>query len=82
MPISEKRWAMVERAGVATLARRHPLDRRRRTIGSFDLAVSRGGEPRQFRSALCRASQRRRARRVADKLKDVSLRVGRTIAAI
>lgn len=41
--ISERRWAMVDRAGVATLARRHPLTVEGETIGSFDLMVSCGG---------------------------------------
>ena len=41
--ISERRWAMIDRAGVATLARRHPLTVEGETIGSFDLMVSCGG---------------------------------------
>ncbi|MBI3703405.1 MAG: hypothetical protein HY244_06050 [Rhizobiales bacterium] len=42
-PISEKRWAVIDRAGVATLARRHPLTVEGDTIGSFDLMLSCGG---------------------------------------
>ena len=41
--ISERRWAMIDRAGIATLARRHPLTVEGETIGSFDLMVSCGG---------------------------------------
>ena len=40
--ISERRWAMVEDAGVATLARRHPLTVEGEEIGSFDLRVACG----------------------------------------
>src|SRR4029077_9703459 len=39
-PISEQRWALVDRSGVATLARRHPLTVEGEEIGSFDLVVA------------------------------------------
>lgn len=42
-PISEQRWAMIDRAGTAALARRHPLTVEGESIGSFDLIVSCGG---------------------------------------
>jgi hypothetical protein len=44
--ISEQRWALVDRSGVATLARRHPLTVEGEEIGSFDLVVAcvAGGE--------------------------------------
>jgi len=38
--ISEQRWALVDRSGVATLARRHPLTVEADEIGSFDLVVA------------------------------------------
>ena len=77
-PISEKRWAVVERAGVATLARRHPLTAEGELIGSFDLAVSCGGGDKfDLRYIEHRSAGERTA--VPDKLKDVSLRVGHTI---
>ena len=41
-PISEQRWAMVDRAGTATLARHHPLTVEGEDIGSFDLVVACG----------------------------------------
>ena len=41
--ISEQRWAMIDRAGVAALARRHPLTIEGEDIGSFDLSVACGG---------------------------------------
>ena len=40
--ISEQRWAMVDRAGAAALARRHPLTVEGELIGSFDVIVSCG----------------------------------------
>ena len=44
--ISERRWAVIDRAGVATLARRQPLTVEGEDIGSFDLmlACGSGGE--------------------------------------
>jgi hypothetical protein len=38
--ISEQRWALVDRSGAATLARRHPLTVEGEEIGSFDLLVA------------------------------------------
>ena len=38
--ISEQRWALVDRSGVATLARRHPLTVEGEEIGIFDLVVA------------------------------------------
>ncbi|HEY1475859.1 MAG TPA: hypothetical protein VGF53_17450 [Pseudolabrys sp.] len=40
--ISERRWAMVDRAGVASLTRRQPLTVDGEDIGSFDLMVACG----------------------------------------
>ena len=40
--ISERRWAVVDRAGVAALARRQPLTVEGEDIGSFDLMVACG----------------------------------------
>ncbi len=40
--ISERRWAVVDRAGVATLARSQPLTVEGEEIGNFDLMVSCG----------------------------------------
>ena len=40
--ISERRWAVVDRAGVATLARRQPLTVEGEDIGSFDLMLACG----------------------------------------
>jgi hypothetical protein len=40
--ISERRWAMIDRSGAMTLARRHPLTIEGEDIGNFDLFVSCG----------------------------------------
>lgn len=40
--ISEQHWAMIDRAGTAVLARRHPLTIEGENIGSFDLMVACG----------------------------------------
>jgi hypothetical protein len=40
--IGDRRWAMVDRAGAAALARRHPLTAEGENIGSFDLMVACG----------------------------------------
>lgn len=39
-PISERTWGVVDQAGTASLARRHPLTVQGEDIGSFDLHVS------------------------------------------
>lgn len=41
-PISDRRWSMIEREGVAALARRHPLTVEGEDIGSFDLVLACG----------------------------------------
>ncbi|HZL40388.1 MAG TPA: hypothetical protein VFC45_08915 [Pseudolabrys sp.] len=82
MPISERRWAMVEHSGVETLARRHPLTVEGELIGSFDLAMSCGSGRDSFD---LRYVEHRRAgdhTTLPDKLKDVSLRVGRGVATL
>jgi len=46
--IGERRWAMVDRAGAATLARHHPLTVEGEDIGSFDLMVACGAGSDSF----------------------------------
>lgn len=41
-PISDRRWSIVDRAGTAALARRHPLTVEGEDIGSFDLVLGCG----------------------------------------
>ena len=73
--ISERRWVMIDRAGVTTLARRHPLTVEGETIGSFDLMVSCGGAD-SFDVSY--AERRHAGDRTAlpDKLSAVTLRLG------
>ncbi|MFN3658124.1 MAG: hypothetical protein ACK4UO_12780 [Pseudolabrys sp.] len=47
-PISEQRWAMIDRSGAAALARRHPLTVEGESIGSFDLIVACGASPESY----------------------------------
>lgn len=46
--ISERRWAVIERAGAAVLARRHPLTVEGEEIGSFDLVVACGAKSESY----------------------------------
>ncbi len=46
--ISERSWAMVDRAGTAVLARHHPLTVEGEDIGSFDLMVACGAGAESF----------------------------------
>ena len=47
-PISGQRWSMVDRDGIASLARRHPLTIEGDQIGSFDLVVACGADSDSF----------------------------------
>jgi hypothetical protein len=48
MPIGGQRWAMVDRGGIASLARQHPLTVEGDKIGSFDLVVACGADADSF----------------------------------
>ena len=48
MPISGQRWAMIDRGGIASLARQHPLTVEGDKIGSFDLVVACGADTDSF----------------------------------
>ena len=58
--ISERRWAVVDRSGGRTLARRHPLTVEGEEIGSFDLLVCLRRRHDGYDAELYRASPRRR----------------------
>jgi hypothetical protein len=75
-PISEQRWALVDRAGVATLARRHPLTVEGEEIGSFDLVVAcvPGGDGYDVTYIERRHSAEQKP--LPDALATISLRVG------
>jgi len=81
-PISDRRWSMIDRGGVAMLARRHPLTVSGETIGSFDLSLScsADGDGYDF-------SYVERRTGVADgsapaPLSSVTLRVGRALTSL
>src|SRR5215468_977623 len=74
--ISEQRWALVDRSGVATLARRHPLTIEGEEIGSFDLVVAcvAGGEGYDVSYTERRHSGEQKP--LPNALDTISLRVG------
>lgn len=80
--ISEQRWALVDRAGIATLARRHPLTVEGEEIGSFDIVVAcvPGGDGYDVTYI-----ERRRAvdqKPLPEALKSISLRVAGNSASL
>ncbi|HEY6380454.1 MAG TPA: hypothetical protein VIY07_01470, partial [Pseudolabrys sp.] len=80
--ISEQRWALVDRSGVATLARRHPLTVEGEEIGSFDLVVAcaAGGDGYDVTYIERRHSAEQKP--LPDVLAGISLRVGSNFAGL
>jgi hypothetical protein len=80
--ISEQRWALVDRSGVATLARRHPLTVEGEEIGSFDLVVAcvAGGDGYDVSYLERRHSGEQKP--VPDALDAITLRVGSNSATL
>ncbi len=80
--ISERRWAIVDRAGVATLARHHPLTVEGEDIGSFDLMLSCGADSESLDVSYI--EHRRGGDNVAlpGKLSTVTLRLGAKQASL
>ena len=80
--ISEQRWALVDRSGVATLARRHPLTVEGDEIGSFDLVVAcvAGGE--NYDVSYIERRHSAELKPLPDALDTISLRVGSNSAAL
>jgi hypothetical protein len=80
-PINEQRWSLVDREGVATLARRHPLTVEGEEIGSFDLVVTCGPGASYDVSYI---ERRHRGEQIAlpSALDSISLRVGTNSAAL
>jgi len=76
--ISEQRWAMVDRAGTAVLARHHPLTVEGEDIGSFDLAVSCGAGGDSFDVSYVERRHGSDHTQVPAKLAAVYMRVGAT----
>jgi hypothetical protein len=80
--ISEQRWALVDRSGVATLARRHPLTVEGEEIGSFDLVVAcvAGGDGYDVSYVERRHSGEQKP--LPNALDAISLRVGNNSATL
>jgi len=80
--ISEQRWSLIDRSGVATLARRHPLTVEGEDIGSFDLVVAciAGGDGYEVSYIERRHGGEQTP--LADALAGISVRVGNSSAAL
>lgn len=81
-PISEQRWSLVDRSGVATLARRHPLTVEGEEIGSFDLVVACGPGGDTYDVSYIERRHRGEQTPVPAALNTISLRVGSNSAAL
>lgn len=81
-PISEQRWGLVDRSGMATLARRHPLTVEGEEIGSFDLVVACGTFGDNYDVTYIERRHGAEQTPVPAALDRVSLRVGGNHAAL
>ena len=79
--ISERRWALINRAGVATLARRQPLTVEGEDIGSFDLMLACGASDSYDASYVERRHDGDHVQ-VPAQLAAVTMTVGRMSAAL
>ena len=77
-PIGERRWEMVDRAGIASLARRHPLTVEGEQIGSFDLVMACGADSDNFELSYIERRGGSDDVRLPGKLDSVTLRTGGT----
>ncbi|HEY0302231.1 MAG TPA: hypothetical protein VGC36_12880, partial [Rhizomicrobium sp.] len=75
-PISEQRWAMVDRGGSASLARRHPFTVEGEPIGSFDLVVACGADADSFELSYIERRTLSEDARLSAKPDSVSIRTG------
>jgi hypothetical protein len=80
--ISEQRWSLVDRAGVATLARRHPLTLEGEQIGSFDLVVACGSAGGTYDVSYIERRHRGEQMPLPATLDSISLRVGGNSATL
>jgi hypothetical protein len=75
-PISGQRWVMIDRDGIASLARRHPLTVGGDQIGKFDLVVACGPTADSFELSYSERRQASDTMQLPSKLDSVSLRAG------
>jgi len=80
--ISEQRWALVDRSGVTTLARRHPLTVEGEEIGSFDLVVACGNGSGSYDVSYIERRHGAEQTPLPDVLSAITLRVGKNSAAL
>ena len=78
-PISEQRWTVVDRAGIAALARHHPLTIEGEDIGSFDLVLTCGPDNSSFDVSYI---ERRHGAAKPANLGAVAMRMGTTAARL
>jgi hypothetical protein len=81
-PISEQKWSLVDRSGVATLARRHPLTVEGEEIGSFDLVVACGSAGGTYEVSYIERRHRGEQVALPSALDSISLRVGSSSAVL
>lgn len=80
--ISERRWAMIDRAGVAALARRQPLTVEGEDIGNFDLMLTCGADGGSYDVRYVERRHDSDRIRVPAELGSIFLRVGSGTAAL
>ena len=81
-PIGEQRWSLVDRAGLATLARRHPLTVEGEEIGSFNLVVACSPGADSYDVSYVERRHRGEQTPLPAALDSISLRVGSNSAAL
>ena len=81
-PIGEQRWSLVDRAGLATLARRHPLTVEGEEIGSFDLVVACSPGADSYDVSYVERRHRGEQTPLPAALDSISLRVGSNTATL
>ncbi len=80
--ISERRWAVIDHAGVASLARRQPLTVEGEDIGSFDLMLACGADADSYDVSYLEHRHRGGRVRLPAALGAVSITVGAHSAAL
>lgn len=80
--ISERRWAMIDTAGAAALARHHPLTVEGDDVGSFDLMVACGAAGESYDVTYMERRYNGERIRLQGDIENVTVRVGRLSAAL
>ena len=81
-PTSDQRWSLVDRAGAATLARRHPLTVEGEEIGSFDLVVACSPGADSYDVSYVERRHRGEQTPLPTAIDSISLRVGSNSAVL